>query len=116
MLVHESVYHRDESRRDRRIVDPALCSFEMRHEGMLKLFFAGALEPSEQVSRLRDLQRQHAEKVAALREIEVLAGRHPESFPYLVLRFGIGFNEWAVEWCEREVEALTARTAAARSH
>lgn len=90
--------------------------FEMRHEGMLKLFFADALEPGERLERLRDLQRQHAEKLAALEEIEAIAGKSPEGSPYLVLRFGIEFNRWAVDWCEREAEALApaARSGAAR--
>jgi DNA-binding PadR family transcriptional regulator len=84
-------------------------TFEMRHEGMLKMFFADALTPGERVERLRDLQRVHAEKVAALRAIEPAAAQAPDSSPYLVLRFGIGFNEWAVEWCEREAAALEDR-------
>src|SRR3712207_1056563 len=41
--------------------------FEMRHEGLLKAFFAASLTPSEQVERLRDIGRVHAEKLAALR-------------------------------------------------
>src|SRR6476660_4769428 len=44
--------------------------FEMRHEGMLKLFFAGELDPPEQVRMVRALGAQHAAKLGALREIE----------------------------------------------
>jgi DNA-binding PadR family transcriptional regulator len=85
--------------------------FEMRHEGMLKLFFAGSLPPREQVARLHDMRRVHAEKLAALRAIEPAAAQKPESFPYLVLRFGIEFNEWAVDWCDRNAAALESRAA-----
>ena len=89
--------------------------FEMRHEGMLKLFFAGDLEPAEQIRLVRGLGAQHATKLEALREIELHAAQSPESFPYLVLRFGIAYNEWAVEWCEREAERLGSRPAPAGS-
>ena len=86
--------------------------FEMRHEGMLKLFFADALEPRERVQRLRDMEAQHRAKVAALREVEAGASKDPDSSPYLVLRFGIEFNEWVVEWCERAAAELDERLAA----
>ena len=52
-------------------------TYEMRHEGMLKLFFADALRPRERVERMRDLGRVHAEKVAALRVIEEAAAKAP---------------------------------------
>ena len=83
--------------------------YELRHEGMLKLFFAGALDPDMQVQRLRDIGEQHRRKVAALRSVEPLAAQEPEGFPYLVLRFGIEFNEWVIEWCERNAGELKAR-------
>lgn len=82
--------------------------YEMRHEGMLKLFFADQLEPPERARRLRDMEDQHRAKVAALREIEPLASRYPESFKYLVLRFGIEFNEWVADWCDRAAQELEA--------
>ena len=86
--------------------------FEMRHEGMLKLFFADALEPHERVQRLRDMEAQHRAKVAALREVEGGASKDPDSSSYLVLRFGIEFNEWVVEWCARTASELEGRVAA----
>ncbi len=89
--------------------------YEMRHEGMLKLFFAAALEPREQVQRLHDMGAQHRDKVAALREIEPFAAQAPDSFPYLVLRFGIEFNQWVVDWCEQQATDLESRLVAERS-
>jgi DNA-binding PadR family transcriptional regulator len=82
-------------------------TYEMRHEGMLKVFFAGALaDPGARLERLRDMASQHRQKVAALREIEPAASQSPESFPYLVLRFGIESNEWIADWCEAKAEDL----------
>lgn len=106
-----TVYELTQSGRDRLLdwLGTPPGTFEMRHEGMLKMFFADALSQRERVERLRDMQRVHAEKLAALRAIEPAAAQSPESSPYLVLRFGIGFNEWAVDWCEREAVALEDR-------
>ena len=87
-------------------------TYEMRHEGMLKVFFAGVLDPAGQVQRLRDMAEQHRGKVALLRGVEAVAGKSPDSLPYLVLRFGIESNEWIAEWCEREAAALESRLTA----
>jgi PadR family transcriptional regulator, regulatory protein AphA len=89
--------------------------FEMRHEGMLKVFFADALPPRERVQRLRDMEAQHRAKVAALRAVEAGAEKDPNSSAYTVLRFGIEFNEWVAEWCERAASELDEGFAAGRS-
>ena len=86
--------------------------YEMRHEGMLKTFFADALGPAQRVERLREMEAQHRDKVAALREVEPAASQSPDSSPYLVLRFGIEFNEWVVEWCARTASGLEGRVSA----
>jgi hypothetical protein len=87
----------------------------MRHEGMLKVFFADALPPRDRVQRLRDMETQHRAKVAALREVEAGAEKDPNSSAYTVLRFGIEFNEWVAEWCEQAASELDERLASGRS-
>src|SRR3954451_2654391 len=89
--------------------------FEMRHEGMLKVFFADALPPRERVQRLRDMEVQHRAKVVALREVEAGADKDPASSAYTVLRFGIAFNEWVADWCEGAAGDLDEQFAAGRS-
>jgi PadR family transcriptional regulator, regulatory protein AphA len=79
---------------------------EMRHEGMLKVFFADALPPDERVRRLLDMRDQHLEKLAALRAVEAAKAASAdanvaESSMYLILRFGIEYNQWVADWCER---------------
>jgi PadR family transcriptional regulator, regulatory protein AphA len=94
---------------------------EMRHEGMLKVFFADALPPDERVRRLLDMRDQHLEKLAALRAVEAAAveaakaesADGAESSTYLILQFGIEFNQWVADWCERAAERLAAQPAAA---
>ena len=79
---------------------------EMRHEGMLKVFFADALGPGERRQRLLDMREQHLEKLAALRAVEAARTKDEDTSTYLILRFGIEFNEWIAEWCERAAREL----------
>jgi hypothetical protein len=59
---------------------------------------------------------QHRAKVAVLRTVEPHAAQAPQGFPHFVLRFGIEFNEWVADWCERQADELEASmTTAARS-
>ncbi|HSR94725.1 MAG TPA: PadR family transcriptional regulator [Solirubrobacterales bacterium] len=77
---------------------------EMREEGLLKLFFAGALKPAEAVETLRAMRRKRLELSERLRSIEPtkLAMKDEEDpYPLMVLRAGIEFNQWFADWCER---------------
>ena len=78
-------------------------TFELRDEGLLKLFFASA-SPSAGIEALRAKGRQHSQVVAELREIE--AGGSTAGFAHQVLRYGIECNEWAAAWCERTAAEL----------
>jgi PadR family transcriptional regulator, regulatory protein AphA len=85
--------------------------FEMREEGLLKLFFADALPPGEAIEIVRAM-RSHRERVnRALREIE--AGKDGETptttCPMVVLHCGIEFTDWFIDWCKRtEAQILAA--------
>ena len=76
-------------------------TFELRDEGLLKLFFADAADPGKAGEILEARKRFHEQKLATLREIEPFAAAAPDPFPHLVLRYGIEFSEWVVAWCER---------------
>jgi PadR family transcriptional regulator AphA len=73
--------------------------FELRDEGLLKLFFSDTTGGESAIATLEAKRRHHLDKVARLREIE--ATGKPEGFAYLVLSYGIEFNEWIAGWCER---------------
>ncbi|MFN8163470.1 MAG: PadR family transcriptional regulator [Solirubrobacterales bacterium] len=76
-------------------------TFEMREEGLLKLFFADALPRAEAVEILRAM-RAHREAVAVqLRAIEQIKPEVDDPFPMIVLRGGIEFTDWFADWCER---------------
>jgi PadR family transcriptional regulator AphA len=82
-------------------------TFETRDEGLLKLFFAGALPPTDAVRTLEAMRERSQETLARLREVEpkaIAAG----GYPLMVLRGGIELNEWYADWCERMQEQLLA--------
>jgi DNA-binding PadR family transcriptional regulator len=83
---------------------------EIRDEGLLKLFFAGAAGPGKAAEIIDAKQRLMEEKLAALRAIEPVAtaGASSDPFPYMVLRYGVESSEWVIDWCERARAELVA--------
>ena len=79
--------------------------FEYRDEALLKLFFAGAVAPA----RAAEIARHRAEmaRETADEMLEVEARAEGKDQPaYVVLRFGIDFNEFIAEWFERQALAF----------
>jgi PadR family transcriptional regulator AphA len=84
-------------------------TFEMRDEGLLKLFFAAALEPAEAVEILRAMRAHRIAVNAQLRQMNEEKAGLDDPYPLIVLRSGIEFTDWFADWCERmEVEILAA--------
>ncbi len=76
-------------------------TFEMRDEGLLKLFFADALPREETVEILRAMRAERLAVNERLRAIEELKGDIDDPFPMIVLHGGLEFTEWFADWCER---------------
>jgi DNA-binding PadR family transcriptional regulator len=87
-------------------------TFEMREEGLLKLFFAGVLPAAEAARILQGMARHRRALVERLRAIEPRAEQKRDEagdpYPLMVLRGGIEFNEWFADWCERMEAGLLA--------
>jgi PadR family transcriptional regulator AphA len=81
-------------------------TFEMRDEGLLKLFFSVAASPEAAAESVAAKRRYHEDKVEKLRAIEPLAKAADDSYPYMVLRHGIELSEWTIGWCERAEREL----------
>ena len=90
-------------------------TFELRDEGLLKLFFAHSIEPKRAAEIARERAAMAREKAAQLRAIwEAVdhAGKPegPDTEPDIgslsVLRYGIESSEWSAEWFERAAEDL----------
>lgn len=77
--------------------------FEMRHEGVLRFFFADALEPPEQVDLLRAIRGEHERLREELRGIcpkaEQRRSASGDRFPLLTLEWGIAYQTNIIDWC-----------------
>ena len=72
--------------------------YELRDEGMLKLFFSD-LEPESALNTVRAMRTQHEQKHEQLRLIQA-AGGHMSTGPGLALDIGLGVTGWLIEWCK----------------
>jgi PadR family transcriptional regulator, regulatory protein AphA len=83
-------------------------TYELREEGLLKLFFAGMLEPSEAVEIVRSMRAHRIAANAQLRQIRPMADEREDKYPLMVLESGIEFTEWFAGWCERTEKRILA--------
>ncbi len=93
-------------------------TFETRDEGLLKLFFSGAVAPEEAAGTLRAMREHRLDVAERLRAIEPKAEAKLENddpYPLMVLQAGIEFNEWFANWCERMEDRLLGSGHAERS-
>jgi len=84
-------------------------TLEMRHEGLLKLFFADSVDTRHRQDLISGIAQQHREKLDQLKAVEAgIEQADDELACDLVLRFGIEFQEWIIDWCERETRRKEA--------
>ena len=100
------------------ITSDAPPHFEMRHEGLLRLFFCDAVEPEERGRLVRTIRTEHERVRDQLRAIqpaaEQTAGEEGQEAPLRVLEFGIAYQDFVVEWLERLERELSAEPVRAR--
>jgi PadR family transcriptional regulator, regulatory protein AphA len=79
--------------------------WDIKDEGFLKLFFAGALDRDDALELVRRLRERHERDLERLSAVEPHAkGRG--GFPYLVLQWGMGLNRWTADWCAQVERSL----------
>jgi DNA-binding PadR family transcriptional regulator len=87
--------------------------YELRDEGMLKLFFSDSV-PERRIANIRAMRERQERKLAQLRALEPHAaegaGKQAVSGPYLTLQLGISFTECFIEWCLATERRLAAGT------
>jgi len=90
---------------------PEPMPFELRDLGLVKLFFADALDPAEALELLGSIRRRSQERVETLLAIESAgaeAAQEGNVHPLLTLRMSIAVHQAMLDTC-REFEAgLTA--------
>ncbi len=79
-------------------------TYELRDEGMLKLFFSDSL-PERRVENLGAMRARHERKLA---ELSVLAEKADEMHtgPRLTLELGLAYAHLLIGWCEATEKAL----------
>ncbi len=83
-------------------------SYELRDEGMLKLFFSDSL-PDRRLEIVRAIRVREERDLAHLRSIEPHASKGPTG-SYLTLQMGIEFTESVIKWCEATERRLANET------
>src|SRR3954470_13870619 len=83
-------------------------SYELRDEGMLKLFFSDSL-PERRIDIVRAMRAREERALAHLRSIDPHASQGPAG-SYLTLQMGIELTESAIRWCEATERRLAAET------
>jgi PadR family transcriptional regulator AphA len=83
-------------------------TYELREEGLLKLFFAAVLEPGEAVEIVRAMRAHRLAANAQLRQIEPIAREEGDAYGLIVLESGLEFTEWFAAWCGRAEEQILA--------
>ena len=84
--------------------------YELRDEGMLKLFFSDSV-PEGRMEIVRAMRARQERALAHLRSIEPHASEGPKG-SHLTLQLGIGLTESTIAWCkatERELAAEFSR-------
>jgi PadR family transcriptional regulator AphA len=79
---------------------PGELHSELRHEGVLRFFFAEALDHEERVALLHSIRAKHErlrEELAAIRP----AAERDEALALLTLETGIAYQEFFVDLCDR---------------
>src|SRR5436190_16342060 len=92
------------------LAQPAAMA-ELRDENLLKLFFSDSLPLDQALEHLRVRREGHEQFLAFLQELDARPGDDPP-FVDLVLRYGIAYAEFNVEWCKREEKRLSRKEAA----
>ena len=78
--------------------------YELRDEGMLKLFFSDAA-PETRVENIRAMRALYQRKLEQLSALETNADM--PTGPRLTLEIGLGITRWLIEWCEATERRLT---------
>jgi len=72
-------------------------TFELRDEGMLRLFFLDGVPEAERAAVLERIVARHRQILSQLEGIRPLAAGAPSEYPTSVLETGIGYHTWMAE-------------------
>lgn len=91
------------------LADPSEPAVEMRHEALLRLRFAGVLEPEARLRLLRDMKAVHQRQLDQL-QARLATDQFDDPLHRMAFEFGLGFHEWARDWCSAAERAIAQNT------
>ena len=87
------------------LTDPGELQSELRHEGVLRFFFADSLDHDERLALLASIRAKHKRIQAELAAIEPGASAHAaetgDRLVLLTLETGIAYQQFFVDLCDR---------------
>ncbi len=85
--------------------------WELRDEGMLKLFFSDLTDPEHRLENIRAMRAVQERKRAQLLELQASVPEMPPG-PHMTLELGLGTTQWLIGWCdETERRMISEREA-----
>jgi PadR family transcriptional regulator AphA len=83
-------------------------SYELRDEGLLKLFVASNVTPGDEDAVVRQMLLRHQETLDQLRALAFVKDLDPQRTPSKVAAYGLALHEFTTEWLERLERELAA--------
>jgi DNA-binding PadR family transcriptional regulator len=99
-----TVYALTDAGRDRLhawVMSDESLAYELRDEGLLKLFVASNVAPGDEDAVVRQMLLRHQETLDALRTVTDVKDMDPNRTPSRVAAFGVALHEFTTEWLER---------------
>lgn len=82
------------------LTEPSESLFELRNEGLLKIFFADCLSDAEAIGVVRAMRAKHETILDGIRRGSPPYGPG-RRFGYISWQYGLGLHGWIVEWCKQ---------------
>ena len=89
------------------LTDAAEPVLEMRSEPLLRLRFAGVLDPEQRLGVVRHMRQAYEGRVAEVRRRLELGG-FDDPFHRMTAEFGLAYYEWGCDWCAEAEQRLLA--------
>ena len=96
------------------LTNPTEPTLEVRDEALLRLRFAGVLDPAGQLEIIRRMRALHERRAADL-EALLDADQFDDPFHRMTIEYGLGWNRWAIDWCTTAERRLARRRTSRQS-
>jgi PadR family transcriptional regulator, regulatory protein AphA len=89
------------------LTDTSEPVLEMRSEPLLRLRFAGVLDPEQRLGVVRQMRAAYEARAAEVRK-RLELGEFDDPFHRMTAEFGLAYSEWGRDWCADAERRLLA--------